>query len=716
MRLIFLVCATWVLFTCRAQDPPEGKCQLDGVGEKEWIEYYENDPVDDNEKGPFKEFVATNVIGAELNRDSDHHKYFKVSLNTDKTLLTIGPSDQFENFEKEINSEKDFQFRIRIEFKCNNSEMTLSFRQPINDLNTYPPVFPKSSYDYKLPMPLPQNFEITLFGEEIIATDYDISNVEVTFTITPDDKFYVSSLGPTDATNKHHKASVKVKEVLRLDDNATYFLTVTDTGTPTKNTTTQLNLMIDKQIELLPNPFFTKAYYAADYNANGEKHSITLKDAIELERGCSDTILDIDNKESFHVSCIENKIIVELIKNLDESVLENNAVVLVTIDATLEKAEKPGYTVLVVYLPKQECPETTTPQPPEEKQIKFEKDSYWFDIKSSYIGDLGFVKPLTKDNLIVLTIEGTMLEDLESIIKKLSEQTKMELRYLTAAVLPSAEKENRISRSTKTTLLRYFQKLVHYDDKDYSATLILYGLDGNKPIKKKELEEALDKSELAESFSSEDWKQCLLYDNDDDQNGEKENCDDDDDTVYIIVIAVLASILVIFIIAAAVFYYLRIYRKRQSEPYLNMDEEDGQDSNSISFEKNPRASSVSKSEDIAKRRPTGFIFNPPPIEEDEDIFGERNAPKYEQPSYARNNGYQNIQNEYAEPTDAVDSNVNKQKKDDFHDYAEITDTFENPTEDPDRPKSVKFKETVEKINIVVDDPDKQDDDLLDERL
>lgn len=76
-------------------------------------------------------------------------------------------------------------------------------------------------------MPLPQNFEITLFGEEIIATDYDITNVEVSFTITPDDKFYVSSLGPIDKTNKRHKASIKVKEVLRLDENVTYTLTVT---------------------------------------------------------------------------------------------------------------------------------------------------------------------------------------------------------------------------------------------------------------------------------------------------------------------------------------------------------------------------------------------------------------------------------------------------------------------------------------------------------
>lgn len=40
--------------------------------------------------------------------------------------------------------------------------------------------------------------------------------------------------------------------------------------------------------------------------------------------------------------------------------LEDNVVVLVTIEAILEKAEDPAYTVLVVYLPKQECPETTT--------------------------------------------------------------------------------------------------------------------------------------------------------------------------------------------------------------------------------------------------------------------------------------------------------------------------------------------------------------------
>lgn len=98
------------------------------------------------------------------------------------------------------------------------------------------------------------------------------------------------------------------------------------------------------------------------------------------------------------------------------------------------------------------------------------------------------VRPLTKDNLIVLKIEGTMIEDLEDIIKKLSEQTEMDLRYLTAAVLPSLEEEKKIFRSTRTTLFRYFQRLVNFDDKDYSTTLVLYGLDKNKPIKKKVLE------------------------------------------------------------------------------------------------------------------------------------------------------------------------------------------------------------------------------------
>lgn len=74
---------------------------------------------------------------------------------------------------------------------------------------------------------------------------------------------------------------------------------------------------------------------------------------------------------------------------------------------------------------------------------------------------------------------------------------------------------------------------------------------------------ALDKTELEESFSSEDWKQCLVYDNDDgNESGEGEKgCDDDDDIGLIVAVAVLASLLGIFIIAAAVFYYFKIYRK-----------------------------------------------------------------------------------------------------------------------------------------------------------
>lgn len=64
----------------------------------------------------------TSIIGAELDKGSEDHKYFRVLLADDKTLLTIAPSEQFENFEKEINSQKDFKFIIRINFECKSTD------------------------------------------------------------------------------------------------------------------------------------------------------------------------------------------------------------------------------------------------------------------------------------------------------------------------------------------------------------------------------------------------------------------------------------------------------------------------------------------------------------------------------------------------------------------------------------------------------------------
>lgn len=51
--------------------------------------------------------------------------------------------------------------------------------------------------------------------------------------------------------------------------------------------------MVDKQTELPPNPFFKKPYYSAEYKAEGDEHSIVLKDSIELKKGCAGITLKL---------------------------------------------------------------------------------------------------------------------------------------------------------------------------------------------------------------------------------------------------------------------------------------------------------------------------------------------------------------------------------------------------------------------------------------
>lgn len=71
-------------------------------------------------------------------------------------------------------------------------------------------------------------------------------------------------------------------------------------------------------------------------------------------------ILFLEHDDKFSLDSSSGQLKISLKQNLDEEVLKNNVVLLVPIEATLENAEGPGRTVLVVYLPQEKCETIST--------------------------------------------------------------------------------------------------------------------------------------------------------------------------------------------------------------------------------------------------------------------------------------------------------------------------------------------------------------------
>ncbi|KAK5645622.1 hypothetical protein RI129_004086 [Pyrocoelia pectoralis] len=352
-------------------------CELEGVSPDDWTTEYQNTKVNDNESKEFKRFKAANVAAVNIS-ESVYEKYFLVTLEEDTVI--ISPSAEFKNIETNENSGTLLPtIIVNLIFKCEEGSGILVFYQPINDLNTYEPHFRKDSYSYTVPMPLPPNFDMScLFGEHIEACDNDITNTALSFTISPPEDFSLDWQTTTDGTKKCHRAVIKTLQSLSLSGPKDYILSATDTGTPTKTGMAQLRIEVNKEESIPANPQFTSAYYTAHYNIEHDLHTVNFDSTVTLERNDQPVTYSLEgaHKDNFDLEPTSEGLKVNLITNLPDDVIRDDVIVLLTVKATTEKAEAPGRTVLVIYLPKREL---TTPDPTI-PTISFEKEDYIFTI------------------------------------------------------------------------------------------------------------------------------------------------------------------------------------------------------------------------------------------------------------------------------------------------------------------------------------------------
>lgn len=112
--------------------------------------------IEPKHKGLVVEFLMENTLTIDATGSST--KYLTVELEDQK--LRISTTSEFINYEM---NEIDTLMTIEINFVCVEGTRRLNFYQNIKVVNNYAPLFSKTSYEIKIPTPLPKGLDLTIF-------------------------------------------------------------------------------------------------------------------------------------------------------------------------------------------------------------------------------------------------------------------------------------------------------------------------------------------------------------------------------------------------------------------------------------------------------------------------------------------------------------------------------------------------------------------------
>lgn len=199
--------------------------------------------------------------------------YITATLTDD--ILIIHKTDQFGDYAK---NEAETSINLKVQFRCQSGSTTglstyYTFTIYLQVTNDNAPTFLQSEYNMELPLPLPANFEITIYGE-IFARDIDLGDQRVTFT-GGNNYFDVTAIGRSASSPKDYFLSIKTsRQILLLpSEAATFQITATDAGGLTGEATVRIEVDPENNYSRDPSPTFEKTFYNFRIDEGGNYYS-----------------------------------------------------------------------------------------------------------------------------------------------------------------------------------------------------------------------------------------------------------------------------------------------------------------------------------------------------------------------------------------------------------------------------------------------------------
>ncbi|XP_044267658.1 uncharacterized protein LOC123013288 isoform X2 [Tribolium madens] len=258
LHLFFAVFVTAVLPKSNAEiwnKPPS--CFIDNQ-RKNYLRI--DEPVYDTDEETIisqnRQYEMTNVRQYVVN----NYPYFKGNIFETPERMVYLPSHTLQirlmqiDEKKEISRAGDFYYyNFTITLICNNDDLVDVYTVlPIIDTNNPEPFFGKPKYTYNLISSYAEDFKRQQLLNPIIATDYDVTNAAVQFTMENNPHFDIMYNGIVANTlNKHHYALLTPKVPGKLiTDKIEVTIKVTDMGFPPRSNVTKV-VIITRIIRLL---------------------------------------------------------------------------------------------------------------------------------------------------------------------------------------------------------------------------------------------------------------------------------------------------------------------------------------------------------------------------------------------------------------------------------------------------------------------------------
>lgn len=91
--------------------------------------------------------------------------FINADYNAELRALTLFTTDEFPDYAQ---YETRTSILVTISFDCQSTTRDFSFNQPLVVSNDHDPEFLQPVYEFKIPLPLPANFDLTVFQVKIL--------------------------------------------------------------------------------------------------------------------------------------------------------------------------------------------------------------------------------------------------------------------------------------------------------------------------------------------------------------------------------------------------------------------------------------------------------------------------------------------------------------------------------------------------------------------
>ncbi|XP_063918227.1 uncharacterized protein LOC135133683 [Zophobas morio] len=219
-----------------------------------------------------------------------------VSIDPQENLfITIKQLDE----KTTLTQKSGYHFNIALRLQCiDGAVVEMNTVIPFIDSNNHEPFFSKPTYVYDLISTLESDFKRLLDLNSIVATDYDITNRELLFSVQENEYFDVVYGGIVPGTlNKQHLAQLVPKFPGKIiSSKIEVALTVTDTGNPPRSNTAKLVINPPSP----PKPVFTKPFYVGHLYKN---NTFVMSENLHLQEGASYYETKFSIQDSYDDGC-----------------------------------------------------------------------------------------------------------------------------------------------------------------------------------------------------------------------------------------------------------------------------------------------------------------------------------------------------------------------------------------------------------------------------